>query len=499
MRRKLPGNLRQIASRAAEAIDGPQILAFLPAVVLGAYWIGGEPWLLGVAIGLPLLHLLLPKPRAESEAGSAAEAIEQVLSDYARDRRVAAVMVLGFDDREGLRERFGAGAMEIMTAEFVERLQAELRGRDHVFSMSVGLVCVITASGKNMDHKAALRLGERMQRAVEKPLRLDRAVVHLTVSAGFCLTSRNPGKSVEAIYEAASAAFRDAQNNGPSAIRAFDQGMQSSRAVLGLMAAEAAEALENGEMRAWFQPQVSAVDGVLSGFEVLARWMHPERGLIAPAEFLPVLEGAGLLPRLGEVMRQEAYRALRAWDGAGVEVPSVAVNFSAAELRDPALVDRIRWELDHHDLGAELLTIEVLETVVSTAVDDSVALSINGLAKLGCSVDLDDFGTGHASITSLRRFAVRRIKIDRSFVMKLDRDPEQHQMVVAILGLAERLGLETLAEGVETMGEQICLGEIGCNYVQGFGIARPMAFEQTIDWIKSRTEKRIDRAELRKA
>ncbi len=95
----------------------------------------------------------------------------------------------------------------------------------------------------------------------------------------------------------------------------------------------------------------------------------------------------------------------------------MAVNFSAAELRDPALVDRIQWELDHHDLGAERLTIEVLETVVSTAVDDSVALSINGLAKLGCPIDLDDFGTGHASITSLRRFAVRRIKIDRSFVM----------------------------------------------------------------------------------
>ena len=265
------------------------------------------------------------------------------------------------------------------------------------------------------------------------------------------------------------------------------------------MAAEAAEALENGEMRAWFQPQVSAVNGVLSGFEVLARWIHPERGLIAPAEFLPVLEGAGLLPRLGEVMRQEAYRALRAWDSAGVAVPNVKVNFSVAELRDPALVDRIRWELDHHDLGAERLTIEVLETVVSTAVDDSVALSINGLAKLGCPIDLDDFGTGHASITSLRRFAVRRIKIDRSFVMKLDRDPEQHKMVVAILGLAERLGLETLAEGVETMGEQICLGEIGCNYVQGFGIARPMAFEQTIEWMRSRSERKANIAELRKA
>ena len=309
MRRMLPGNLRQIASRAAEAIDGPQILAFLPAIVLGAYWIGGEPWLLGVAIGLPLLHLALPRTRADGEAGSAAEVIEAVLSDFAKDRRVAAVIVLGFDDREGLRERFGVGAMEILTAEFAERIQAELRGRDHVFSMYDGLVCVVTASGKNLDHKAALRLGERMQRAVEKPLMLDRAVVHLTMSADFCLTSRNPGKSVEAIYEAASAAFREAQNNGPSSIRAFDQGMQSSRAVQGLMAAEAAVALENGEMRAWFQPQVSAVNGVLSGFEVLARWIHPARGLIAPTEFLPVLEGAGLLPRLGEVMRQEAYRA----------------------------------------------------------------------------------------------------------------------------------------------------------------------------------------------
>jgi EAL domain-containing protein (putative c-di-GMP-specific phosphodiesterase class I) len=134
--------------------------------------------------------------------------------------------------------------------------------------------------------------------------------------------------------------------------------------------------------------------------------------------------------------------------------------------------------------------VEVLETVVSAAPDDMIARNINALSRMGCNIDLDDFGTGHASIASLRRFAVKRIKIDRSFVMKVDTDREQQRMVVAILALAEHLNLDTLAEGVETAGEHAILAQLGCRHVQGFGIARPMPFDQTLDWIRANDAKR---------
>ena len=118
--------------------------------------------------------------------------------------------------------------------------------------------------------------------------------------------------------------------------------------------------------------------------------------------------------------------------------------------------------------------------------------NINALGKLGCRIDLDDFGTGHASISSIRRFAVSRIKIDRSFITKADRDPEQQRMVSAILTMAERLEVETLAEGVETVGEHVLLAQLGCDHVQGFGIAKPMPFEQTFDWIAGHNARLAD-------
>jgi EAL domain-containing protein (putative c-di-GMP-specific phosphodiesterase class I) len=258
------------------------------------------------------------------------------------------------------------------------------------------------------------------------------------------------------------------------------------------LADDAAAALNTGQILPWFQPQISTDTGQITGFEALARWQHPERGLISPAEFLPLLEQTGQLERLGEAMLYHTLVALRDWDAAGLNVPRAAINITMEELSNPKLIERIRWELDRFDLTPARLAIEVLENVVAAAPEDIVSRNINGLAKLGCTIDLDDFGTGHASISSIRRFAVGRIKIDRSFVMKVDRDPEQQRLVNAILTMADRLGLDTLAEGVETLAEHAMLAQLGCGHVQGFGIARPMPFEQTVEWIRSHDAKLLD-------
>jgi EAL domain-containing protein (putative c-di-GMP-specific phosphodiesterase class I) len=168
------------------------------------------------------------------------------------------------------------------------------------------------------------------------------------------------------------------------------------------------------------------------------------------------------------------------------------VNFAGSELSNPLLIRKISWELDRFDLTADRLAIEVLETVVASAPDDMITRNINALGDLGCRIDLDDFGTGHASITSIRRFGVNRIKIDRSFVLRADRDPEQQRMISAILTMAERLGVETLAEGVETVGEHVILAQLGCDHVQGFGIAHPMPMDETIAWIEAHNAKLHD-------
>lgn len=192
---------------------------------------------------------------------------------------------------------------------------------------------------------------------------------------------------------------------------------------------------------------------------------------------------------LGQIVLRDAFTAMKAWRDMGFDIPHVGVNFSAEELRDPKLLERIQWELDRYGLTPGHLAVEILESVVASSPEDTVTRNIRGLGDLGCYIDLDDFGTGHASISSIRRFAVQRLKIDRSFVMKVDCDVEQQRMVNAILLMAEQLGLEALAEGVETAGEHAMLAQLGCGHVQGFGVGRPMPFEDTGEWIAAHLAK----------
>jgi EAL domain-containing protein (putative c-di-GMP-specific phosphodiesterase class I) len=234
---------------------------------------------------------------------------------------------------------------------------------------------------------------------------------------------------------------------------------------------------------AHFQPQIAADTGEISGFEALARWHHPERGLVAPGVFLPALERAGLLEKLGVVILHDALQAITRWDKAGLAVPCVSVNFSAGELGSPQLPDKIKWALDRFHLDPERLTVEILESVVTQTDNDMIVRNIASLSEMGCGIDLDDFGTGQTSLANIRRFALRRLKIDRSFVTRIDEDPGQQRVCSAILSMAERLGLETVAEGVETSGEQAMLAQLGFTHAQGFGIGRPMPFEETAEWM----------------
>ncbi|MEM8592362.1 MAG: GGDEF domain-containing phosphodiesterase [Pseudomonadota bacterium] len=341
------------------------------------------------------------------------------------------------------------------------------------------------------DVETAIQLAGRLQSAIESPVSVDSTTVYITSSIGFCVSSRAPSPNGEAMLDAALVAMVEARRNGPSAIRAFTPEMRARIEARHSLIEEVGAALDSGDIHPWFQPQISTETGRLTGFEALARWKHATKGLVSPAEFLPAIEQAGLIERLGEAMLYHALTALKAWDEAGVRVPTVGVNFSTAELRNPRLVEKIKWELDRFEVKPSRVCVEILESVVAKSDDDMVTRNIAGLAELGCKIDLDDFGTGHASIASIRRFSVSRIKIDRSFVMKVDEDPEQQRMIAAILMMAERLGLETLAEGVESSGEHAILAQLGCGHVQGYGLARPMPFEETKSWIERHDKKLV--------
>lgn len=494
------GLLARLRKSLAPVLMGPPVLAFLPALTLGTYWMGGEFALLGAALGLPLFFAGIGMfsrggnvPQDLTTGLVLRDGFEMYVHDVfessGKKGQNSAVFVIEIDQYADLEGEYGGQSVEYVLRQLGQRLREVTRGRDCIARISENKFAICLGALPHLDLELCIQLASRYQTKLELPISLDGTSIYVTCSIGFCSRRHTPEEDAESWTAAAFAALEEAKHNGPSGMRAYSAELHHRTKRRRNLHGEVVQALESGQVQAWFQPQISTDTGQISGFEALARWVHPVHGMIPPTTFLPALEDAGLMERLSEVMVYQSLSAIKAWDAAGVDVPQVGVNFAADELRNPGLVERIKWDLERFGLEPQRLCIEVLETVVSDSPEDMIVRNIASLGELGCGIDLDDFGTGHASIGAVRRFNVRRIKIDRSFVTKSDRDPEQQKMVAAILTMSERLELETLAEGVETVGEHALLAQLGCDHVQGYGIGRPMPFDQTLDWIATHQSK----------
>lgn len=505
--------VRQFQDKLRAALFGPQIYAFLPAITLSAYWLGGERALIAFAILLPGafaaagLRRRGPDDRfgsGDPETGlelrqNAIELTDRVIRDQPARSVITAGLAVGIDEMEDIRERHGPGAVSKVLRTCAERLKSSVRETDIVARLDGPRFALILTSGTRIDLEALIQLATRLQRRIEEPISLDGTRLFVTASVGFCTLKRAPGSTGRELLEAAENALDDTMASGSGGVRAFTEDMQKRSLARTALSDELPAAMESGQIKPWFQPQVLTESGEVTGFEVLARWDHPDRGIIAPGEFLPAIEAGGLLERLGEVMLYQALNALRTWDTAGPRIPKLSLNFTAEELRNPLAVEKIGWELDRFDLAPDRISIEVLETVIAQNSSDVIIRNLRALSEMGCAIDLDDFGTGHASIANIKRFSVDRIKIDRSFVTQIDMDLEQQNLVAAILTLADRLGLDTLAEGVETPAEQSVLEKLGCRHVQGYGIGRPMPFEDVAPWLATHADRRERRVPDRSA
>lgn len=480
------------------ALMGPQLLAFVPALSLSAYWFFGEGGLLIAALGLPIVWTLLGGWFSEDpnvglydaalQDMSAQERVEmqmaQVLERTQPNER-GVVFAFAFDDVDGFELRHGQLVLDDIHDQVTRRLRSIVRKEDVVSLQGVLRWIVFLRPGERLDLETTIAQANRLQTVTDEPIHAGNTRLYFTASIGFTIARNVDALSPGELVKHAGQALTDAQHAGPASVRAYassDGALSKEPEYKGTALVRASSEEIVNSITAYFQPQVSTRTGKVCGFEALARMEDPQRGTLTPASFLPVLEKAGRLEKLGEVMLKQALEALVNWDKAGLNVATVGVNFSAQDLSNPRLFDTISWELDRFAIEPHRLCIEVLESVIAMNSEDVIARNIMHLAKLGCQIDLDDFGTGHSSISTLRRLPVSRLKIDRSFVARADLDNEQQKMVATILMMADRLGLSTLAEGVETVGEHAIMSQLGCNYVQGYGIGWPMPFEDTVQW-----------------
>lgn len=252
-----------------------------------------------------------------------------------------------------------------------------------------------------------------------------------------------------------------------------------------LLGGKLRQGMADGHIVPWYQPQICVRTGRLLGFEALARWQDPAQGIQSPAEFLPLAQEIGLLVELDSLVQRAALSTLTGFHRAGLARCDLGLNLTAGQLAEPWFVDQLCLEIDRAGLEPEHVSIEVLESaMLDEAAADPIKLNVNRLSELGFGIDLDDFGTGHAGLSSLRDLDVSRIKIDRSFVQNVHQDAKLQKFTRALIGLAKTLGISVLAEGVETQEEYEWLAAEGCDAMQGFFIAKPMPAEQALAWAR---------------
>lgn len=414
----------------------------------------------------------------------------RLLSAHAGDGRLGgrefACIAVAFDRPEELRDRLGDAAFDRLLAGSPARLADRVRANDIVARLDTASFAVFLMDLPRADIDMLLGIAGRLQRALAEGLDAGENACFPTVSAGLCLANRAPEPTPEGLLRGAEVALHAARSETGGTLRAYSAELESRARSLSLPGGGIAAALAEGQIGPWFQPQVSAATGVLTGVEALARWAQPDGSVRGAEDVIPAATAAGLADRLGETIRARALAALVEWDAAGCDVPGVALNLSRHELRNPRLADQIRWDLDRFEIAPARLTLELRDLGTLASGEETVLRNIRTLAEVGCRIDLDEFGSVLSSIADIRRFDVHRLKIDRSLVARIDSDPEQRRLAAAVLGLAAELGLDAVAVGVETEGEARVLAELGCSDLQGFAIALPMPADALARWTQSR-------------
>lgn len=297
------------------------------------------------------------------------------------------------------------------------------------------------------------------------------------------------GDSAEALpleshVSRADLALYTAKNAGRGRYQLFTPHLRTHLEEQEKLQVEIRNGLRAGEFENYFQPQVEGRSGRLVGIEALARWNHPTRGLLLPEHFLKAVADSGFRDQLDRYLMRQALQSMQSWIQQGLGIPQISINLTATRLIEVDLVEMLVVESDKAGLRTEMVGLEILESVMIDSNSRQMIDNVHHLSEAGFRVELDDFGTGHASISNLRNFKVDRIKIDRSFVNDVHLHSELAKILAAMIGLAHSLRVDALAEGVETPEERLVLNALGVDHIQGFGVARPMPATLVPDWVR---------------
>lgn len=320
----------------------------------------------------------------------------------------------------------------------------------------------------------ATSIAERLQATLKSPFQLEGYTVFTSASIGIVPSSTGYEKAADLMRDADIAMYR-AKEQGKARYAIFDQVMYEETLELLQLESDLRLALERQEFCLYYQPIISLVTGRLTGFEALARWQHPQQGLISPTKFIPVAEDTGLIVSLGEWLLREACRQMYAWQ---IQFPTafpltVSVNIAGKQIKEPSFINQIERILTETGLDGNCLKLEITESMLMEDIQETINTLLQ-IKALNIQLSIDDFGTGYSSFSYLHRFPINTLKIDRSFVSQMNFDREKLEIVRTITTLAHTLGMDVIAEGVETAEQFAQLQALGCEFGQGYFFSKPL-------------------------
>ncbi|MHB1491605.1 MAG: EAL domain-containing protein, partial [Cellulomonas sp.] len=403
-------------------------------------------------------------------------ALEAALALRSADDASAMLLVVDVDDFVGVNNTVGHRGGDAVLIVIASRVRAAARPEDLVTRIGTdqfGVYC------RGADAATATAIAERIKAQVFAPIGADTAAeiglsAPLRVSVRIGIASTTPGARDAALGDA-EVALREAKRRGPGSVVAFAPAMHSATLRQRRLTADLLSAEEQGQLRVVYQPVVRLDDGVLAGTEALLRWDHPELGAISPVEFIALAESSGAIHAVGAWVLQTALGDAATWQGVtGLAGVGVAVNVSVRQLTDPGLVDLVAGALARAGLPAALLTLEVTETALAENLDGLLPM-LTRLRALGVGLSIDDFGTGYSSLSYLHRIPATSLKIDRSITADFTKDSSAVAIVDALTQLAESLGMQVIAEGIETAAQRRVMVGLGVGFGQGWLFSRAMA------------------------
>jgi EAL domain-containing protein (putative c-di-GMP-specific phosphodiesterase class I) len=325
------------------------------------------------------------------------------------------------------------------------------------------------------------RLAATIVERMREPVMFQGHECRFGVSVGIARDTDSQADPRRLFINADMALYR-AKDNGRNRYQFFNDALQDEIVHTKRVADEILSGLENGQFVVHYQPQFSADTHEVVGVEALARWDHPTDGLLPPSAFLKIAEELNVVAAIDRVVLEQTLRDMAAWRLSSLGIPKASVNVSARRLRDDELITNLAGL----DIQPNTISFELVESIFLDEQDELLAWNVDRIKELGIDIEIDDFGTGYASIVSLMKLKPRRLKIDRQIVMPIVRSARQRQLVGSIIDIGKSLGIEVLAEGVETMEHARVLRQLGCNALQGYAFARPMSAPDLKEFVLSR-------------